>query len=180
MDDKNRFFHTSWRTKPEFQGGFVLDGGVHFSAAARHFLRGEDAPSSVQAFSAQIQPHLPPLDSVHAIVQLQSGAKGVFQHSCGSTLKAFEWAIAFEKGSIVAEPKKVTISGPTGDVVETKDFTRTSGVSEEVAAWAEALQKGVADKRQSPEEALADLEFLEKIFRSGEQNGAAQKYELQL
>lgn len=180
MDDQNRFFQTAWRKEPEFQGGFVLDGGVHFAAAARHFLRGQDAAASVQAFTAQVKPHLPPLDSVHALVKLQSGAAGVFQHSCGSTLKAFEWAVAFEKGSVVAEPKKVVVSGPRGDVLETKDFERTSGVSEEIAAWAEALQKGTPDKNQSPEEALADLEFLEKIFRSGEKDGAVQKYELQL
>jgi predicted dehydrogenase len=180
MDDQNKFFKTSWRQTPDFQGGFALDGGVHFSAGARHFLRGEDAAASVHAFSAQIQPHLPPLDTIHAIIQLKSGAKGVYQQSSGSNLKAFEWSIAFEKGSVVAEPKKVVVAGADGEVIETKEFERTSGVSEEVAAWAESLQKGVADKRQSPEEALADLEFLEKIFRSGEQDGARQTYELQL
>ena len=97
-----------------------------------------------------------------------------------SNLKAFDGSFAYEKGSIVMEPKKVVVSGPSGDVIETKEFERTSGVSEEVAAWAQALQKGEADARQSPEEALADLEFLEKMFRSGEQEGAVQKYELQL
>ena len=180
MDDQNRFFHTGWRMKPDFPGGFVLDGGVHFAAAARQFLRGDQAASSVSAHTAQIREHLPPMDSVHALVKLQSGAAGIFQHSCGSNLKGFEWSFGLEQGSIVMEPKKVVISGPKSEVLETKEFPRTSGVSEEVAAWAGALRKGTPDPKQSPEEALADLEFLEKIFRSGEQDGASQKYELQL
>jgi hypothetical protein len=42
------------------------------------------------------------------------------------------------------------------------------------------LAEGKPDKRQSVEEALADLEFLELMFESGLNGGQAKKYECQL
>lgn len=66
------------------------------------------------------------------------------------------------------------------EVKEVKEFVRTTGVSEEVAAWAEGLVKGEPNLLQSAEEALADLEFLEKMFVSGEEHGAVKTYELQV
>lgn len=180
MDSRNRFFKTAWREKPEFQGGFLLDGGVHYAAGARHFLRGDAAAESVQALTAQAQSYLPPIDTINAVVRLKNGATGVFQHSCGTTMKAFEWVIGCENGSIEVEPKKAVVKNKDGEETETKTFERTSGVTEEVAAWAEALQKGKPDPRQTAQEGLADLEFLEKMFRSGEEQGAVKEYELQL
>ena len=58
----------------------------------------------------------------------------------------------------------------------------TMGIKEryDAKAWAEALVSGKPNPLQSTEEALADLEFLEKIFKSGEQDGTRLKLELQL
>jgi hypothetical protein len=55
-----------------------------------------------------------------------------------------------------------------------------SGVKQEVAAWAESLASGQANHRQSPEEALADLEILEKMLRSGEAQGKVQTLRYQM
>ncbi|KAI9150409.1 hypothetical protein HJFPF1_10175 [Paramyrothecium foliicola] len=178
MQQDNKYYNTSWRTKPEYQGGFLLDGGVHHAAASRLFLSGDNKPASVRAFTTQAQEYLPPIDTVVAIIKTKAGAVGTFQLSSGTLMNAFEWDIACERGTVKAVGQKITVKPVDGDEF-VKEFPRTSGVPEEVAAWAEAIVSGKPNALQSPEEALADLEFMEKLFRSGEQDGASQTYELQ-
>ncbi|KAH7313847.1 hypothetical protein B0I35DRAFT_279392 [Stachybotrys elegans] len=179
MKTDNKYYKTPWRTTPEYQGGFLLDGGVHFAAATRLFLSGDaNKPASVTALTHLSQPHLPPIDTVMAVVRTRSGAVGTYQQSSGSLAGAFEWDVAYERGRVQVKGQTVTVT-PEGGEETVKQFERTSGVAEEVAAWAEAVAAGKPDPLQSPEEALRDLEFLEKMFRSGEQDGALQTYELQ-
>lgn len=178
MSQENQYYKTSWRTKPEYQGGFLLDGGVHHAAASRLFLAGESKAESVRAFTTQAQEHLPPIDTAMAIIKTKAGAVGTFQLSSGSLINAFEWDVSLERGTVKVDGQKVTVKPVDGEE-STKEFSRTSGVSEEVAAWAEALVSGKPNALQAPEEALADLEFMEKLFRSGEQDGASQTLELQ-
>lgn len=178
MKDENKYYKTSWRTKPEYQGGFLLDGGVHHAAGARMFLRGEgNRAVSVRAFTNLTQKHLPPIDTVTAIVKTESGATGTYYHSAGSLMSCFEWEVACEGGSVKLDGDVVTVV-KGGDKVE-KRFERTSGVSEEVDAWAKGILEGRADGMQSPEEALGDLEFLERMFGSGGEGGEEKRYELQ-
>ncbi|KAF7563205.1 hypothetical protein G7046_g926 [Stylonectria norvegica] len=178
MGSDTKWYGTEWRKKPEYQGGFLLDGGVHHAAATRLFLTGESTSVTVRALTSQVQEHLPPIDTVNAIIETKSGASGTFQLSSGSLIDSFEWEFAFEKGTVKVAMETVTVK-PVGGKASVKEFDRTTGVSEEVAAWAESLVAGKANALQSPEEALADLEFLEKMFKSGEQDGAVQRYELQ-
>lgn len=179
MNPDTKWYKTEWRANPGYQGGFLLDGGVHHAAASRLFLHGgENAAASVQAFTNQVQPHLPPIDTVNAIIRTRSGASGSFQHSAGTNLRAFEWDIGYEKGAIRVTGETVTVT-LTDEEPAVKEFTRTTAVEEEVRAWAEGVAEGTPNPLQSTEEALADLEFLEKMFKSGEQDGAPQKYELQ-
>ena len=184
MGPDNRFFHTEWRKTPGYQGGFLLDGGVHHAASSRFFLAGsEDAAEAVIAYSQQAQAHLPPIDTINAVIKTRSGASGSFQHSAGTNLRAFVWDLGYEKGTINVAGEKVTVTTTVqgGEDKETiKEFTRTSGVAEEVDAWAQGIADGKPNPAQSPEEALADLEFMEKIFQSGARDGAPQKYEFQL
>ena len=49
----------------------------------------------------------------------------------------------------------------------------------EVQAWAEGIVSGKPNPEQSPEQALADLEILEKMLTSGDQDGARQVLEYQ-
>lgn len=178
MKPDAKWVGTEWRKKPEYQGGFLLDGGVHHAAATRLFLQGESKPDIVSALTTLTQEHLPPIDTANALVKTKSGASGTFQLSSGSLMSAFEWDFGFERGALKLSGDTVTVKPLDGETT-TKDFPRTSGVSEEVAAWAESLVQGKPNPLQSPREALADLEFMEKIFRSGEQDGAPNQYELQ-
>lgn len=121
--------------------------------------------------------HLPPIDTLNAIVKTQSGGSGSFQHSAGSLLQVFEWSFSYEKGSVKIVGETVTVKPIDGEE-SVKEFSRTNGVTEEVAAWAQSIIDGKVNPLQAPEQALADLEFMEKMFTSGDENGSTQKYEL--
>lgn len=164
---------TEWRKEPSHQGGFVLDAGVHFIAAMRQLL-GSDFVTHLSAFSTQNQPHLPPLDTVDACLKTKSGATGTVSISFGTTLKGSEYAVAYEKGSININTDpigKLTSGKPLeggaivtttvdGKIEETEVHDEGTGVKPEVRAWAEGIVAGKPNARQSPEQALADLEIV--------------------
>ncbi|ODA79228.1 hypothetical protein RJ55_04821 [Drechmeria coniospora] len=181
MKPEAKWYRTAWRQTPAYQGGFLLDGGVHHAAAARFIVLAgdENRAVDVRAFSDRVCEHLPPIDSVAAIVRTASCATGTVQLSAGSLMDAFEWDVACERGSVKSAGETVTVRTADGAAPVVEQFDRVSGVPEEVAAWAAGILAGTPDPRQSAEEALADLEFLEKIFRSGEEDGALKQYEFQ-
>jgi predicted dehydrogenase len=47
----NLSFETQWRKNPDYQGRFLLDGGVHFVAATRTMLGSSDAIVRLSAFT---------------------------------------------------------------------------------------------------------------------------------
>ena len=138
-------------------------------------LLGEDAkPVSLSAFTTLLQEHLPPVDTVNAIWKTGSGISGTFSVSFGTTLSGGEYTIACERGSVTVEGSKVTVrQGEEKDenVSMTEFENQGSGVEQELAAWAQGIVDGRPNPKQSPEEALADLEILEKMLKSGEENG---------
>ncbi|KAI0535079.1 hypothetical protein GGR58DRAFT_24765 [Xylaria digitata] len=177
----NRYYKTPWRTKPEYQGGFLLDGGVHYTAAIRTLLGKDNAVANVIALTSLVTSHLPPKDTINAILQTKSGVVGSYIHSAGTTMQAFDFHVACEHGHVKASPDKVvTVRGLGEDAkTEEKTFEKSPGVKEEIQAWAEALISGEPRPEQTPELALGDLEILEKMLTSGDQNGAPQKLQYQ-
>lgn len=178
MEPDNFWYETDWRRNPQHQGGPLLDGGVHYAAATRLLLQGDSKADIVSAFTTLTQEYLPPIDTVNAIIKTRSGASGTVQCSFGSRMEAFEWDIGFEGGSLNLSGDTVTVRPVSGEVT-VKKFSETSGVAEEIAAWAESLTRREPNPRQSAEEAMADVEFLEIMFRSGEKDGSPMKYSLQ-
>lgn len=177
VSQHSKWYNTEWRKKPDYQGGFLLDGGVHYAAATRLLLGRDDAPSEVQAFTDRVQHHLVPIDTVVAIIKTRRGATGTFQLSEGSLMEAFEWEVACERGTVKLTNETVTVVKQRGSERIVKEFERTRGVGEEVRAWAQSIRDGKPSPLQLPEEALADVEFVEKMFRSSEQGGARKRYE---
>ncbi|RDL37504.1 NAD(P)-binding Rossmann-fold containing protein [Venustampulla echinocandica] len=178
-----KYFETAWRKKPEYQGGFLLDGGVHFVAGTRLLLGEEARPTSLTAYTALLQEHLPPVDTVNSVWQTKSGVSGTFSVSFGTTLSGSEYVIACEKGSVTVGFKKVTVrhgEEKEDNAVVTEFSDEGSGVKEEVASWAESVASGTPNPKQSPEEALADLEILEKMLRSGEGQGKPEGLQYQI
>lgn len=181
MEKTSKWYLTPWRTNPEYQGGFHLDGGVHFTAAFRKMLGSENTVESLIAQTSLVSPHLAPVDSINAVMKTKSGVVGSYIASVGTTMRAFEFHIACEEGVVKAESDKVVTTRGIGEqaVTEEKTWERTSGVKEEVKAWAESILSGIPNPAQAPELALADLELMEKMLVSGELDGARQKLEYQ-
>jgi predicted dehydrogenase len=71
-------FYLGWRGSPDYPGGYLLDSGVHFVALLRQVV-GEI--EHVSAVVSQHRPHLPPADSVTAVMTFANGAQGSFQLS---------------------------------------------------------------------------------------------------
>lgn len=157
---------TEWRKTPTHQGGFLLDGGVHFTAGLRLLLGPSNPLATLSAQTSQLQPHLPPVDTVDAVLKTEHGATGTFSVSFGTSFKGSEWSIACKKGVVSVSGSKVTVGEDTKDVEDEK-----TGVPPEVRKWGDALKAGKANERQIPEEALADLELLEGMLKSGEAGG---------
>lgn len=171
MADMRCWFHaieTAWRKTPAYQGGFLLDGGVHFVAAVRLLIGRANPIIRVSAQTTQLQPYLPPVDTLDAVLKLRSGVTGSFSVSFGTTFSESRYLIACEKGVVEVTENTVSVKQGEGkDVKETNKSFLTDGmaVKEEIDAWAEGLEKGYQDPRQSPEEALKDLEIVSVYLR---------------
>lgn len=174
---------TEWRKKPEYQGGFLLDGGIHCVAGTRVLL-GEDAkPTALSAYTTLLQEHLPPVDTVNSIWQTKSGISGTFSMSFGTTVSGNEYTIACEKGSVTRSKGKVIVregEEKDGNFTESEFTSEGSGVKQEIDAWAESIIGGKANPAQAPEQALADLEILEKMLKSGEGQGKTEALQYQI
>lgn len=156
---------TEWRRNPTHQGGYLLDGGVHYIAGLRLLLGVEPGHqiALLSAFTNQIQPYLPPVDTADVILRTTLGITGVFQISRGTSLRADEWTIACSHGWIKIENEKVTISRD-GQVEVVSIPNERTGVPPEIRAWGESLVVGKTHPDQEPEAALADLELVWSLF----------------
>ncbi|KAG2021590.1 hypothetical protein GB937_004930 [Aspergillus fischeri] len=172
----SKYFKTAWRQTPGYQGGFILDGGVHIIAALRLILGSNDPVATISAQSCLQQQHLLPLDTVNAVMKTKSGATGVLSLSYGSAFNDSVFEFDCEGGVVALNFDTLTIKDESNELA-----FDGRGVSREVAVFATTIASGGSvDKRQSPEEALADLEIMEKMLTSGERDGERQTVELQV
>lgn len=164
---------TAWRKVPEYQGGFILDGGVHQLAGLRLILGTADKVTTVSAQSQLQQSYLPPVDTVDAVVKTSLGATGIVSMSWGSSFNDNVFEFSCEKGVVKLHFDGVKVN----DHDHIIEFDG-KGVGPEIEDFAATIANGgTVSKSQSPEEALADLEMLEQMLQSGERNG--EKIELQ-
>lgn len=171
------------RKVPEYQGGFLLDGGVHFIGGLRLLLEaaGDDI-KQLACFSALLQERLPPVDSVHSIASTRGGANGSICLSFGTEFKsALEIEVVTTEGSVVWDTKDVIVvrRGAGAEKVESrKVFGFDSGVKLEVSSFANSIRVGgTPDPLQSPEQALKDLQVLQALLESGEAKAALKTLE---
>lgn len=155
------FAETEWRKKPTHQGGYLLDGGVHYMAGLRQLLESQSGNHIVRlsAFTNQLRDYLPPADTINAVLKTKSGITGTFQLSVGTSLREDSWTVSCESGWITVEDSKVIICRD-GQVTKKTVPNERTGVPPEVRAWGEALATGKIRKEQEPEAALADLELV--------------------
>lgn len=167
------------RKIPEYQGGFLLDGGVHFVAGLRLLLGAAgDEVQKIACFSTLLEEKLLPVDTVHAIAVTRGGSNGTICISFGTEFKSgLEVEIVTTTGAVTWNPTEVKVvrKDRGGDKTEEKEtFARESGVKPEVVAFAKSIGTGSVNPLQAPGEALLDLEILQTLLESGE-SGASIK-----
>ncbi|EAQ85423.1 hypothetical protein CHGG_09437 [Chaetomium globosum CBS 148.51] len=168
----NKYFNTAWRKTPEYQGGFLLDGGVHFVAGLRFLLEaaGQEIKQLV-GFSGLLDEKLIPVDTVQAVALTGNRKSGTIIITFGTEFKSgTEVEVVTTKGAVSWNPVEVKTVTSKGE--EKKEFPSSNGVTEEVAAFGEAINAGQINNLQSPQEALKDLEILQRLLESGAGEGA--------
>lgn len=156
---------TDWRKVPTHQGGFLLDGGVHYTAGLRYLLGPDTFITRLSAFTTLLKEYLPPVDTVDAILKTNTGVQGTFQVSNGTSLVGPEWTVGCENGSVTVDFSKITVRtlDDKEDVQDIKD--ERTGVPPEVRQWGQALAEGRVNPEQSPSQALGDLELVSLVWR---------------
>ena len=174
VNPRDKYFETSWRKKPTHQGGFLLDGGVHFIAGLRKILPSKFA--HISAFTRLNQEYLAPVDTIHATLQLEDGTTGLFGVTFASIERKYEIELIGEEGSITGQlgygPESVVVLKKGGKEEKTsfKDANR-GAIACEFLAFGRAVLEGKEDRAGDPEEALADLAVLELMLKSGGTGG---------
>ncbi|KAL5043012.1 hypothetical protein BDW71DRAFT_216569 [Aspergillus fruticulosus] len=179
IHDGNPYYATEWRKNPQYPGGFILDAGVHFLAGLREFLGAvDDSIANVAAFGTQIQPHLPPVDTMSGILQLRSGVSGTISLSYATEFKNdFFIEVATTNGSVSMSPAGVTVIERGSDglrMEKTEKFESSTGVAIEVGAFGRSIADHEGNAKLAPEEALLDLKLVELLLKSAEEGGAVQ------
>ncbi|KFY00135.1 hypothetical protein O988_03504 [Pseudogymnoascus sp. VKM F-3808] len=162
-----KYYETQWRKVPGYQGGFLLDGGVHQTAMIR-YISGQEVVET-RGFARQLAAHLPPLDTVNAGILLSGGATGTISMSFASTKRATELTIIGSQGSFFLT------DGPDGFILKLSQLSgsvreetiKSKGVELEIKAFLEAVRVGKAQTRSGPEEALNDLAIIESLCSGG-------------
>lgn len=142
---------------------------------------GDDIPESVIGYSSLAQDYLAPVDTLSAAVKTRSGAIGSFNCSWGTTIqRVAEYTVACEKGSVTIEGDKGWVHHKDGRKEE-KDFpfTQGAGVLQEVEAWGTAIVQAKENPLLMPETTLGDLELLEGMLKSADENGAPKTLKFQ-
>jgi predicted dehydrogenase len=171
-------YHGSGRKIPEYQGGFLLDGGIHFVAALRLLLGAAGHRiAQLACFSALNDKKLVPTDTLHAILGTENGSSGTLTISFGAEFKSgLEVEIVTTNGAVTWNPVEIKTVSREAREPQTETMTRTYGVKEEMEAFGKSLANGSVDIRQTPEEALNDLRVLQALLESGENSGGLKTF----
>jgi predicted dehydrogenase len=169
MQPGGKYYETEWRKKPEYQGGFILDGGVHHVALLR-YVSGQEIVET-RSFARQIAPHLPPTDTVNAALLFSGGAIGTFSMSFASTKSDTEFNFIGTKGSLSMEIDRpdgwqLTLTD-TGKKVVKQATIKSNGVDAEIAAFLKAIAAGKNEDKAGTIEALNDVAVVESLVSEG-------------
>ncbi|KAI0791483.1 oxidoreductase family protein [Irpex lacteus] len=171
----NKYYKTPWRTVPDYQGGFLLDGGVHTVAALRIILPSPLA--TLSGFASLAQPHLKPHDTINAAVATADGAHGLVELTFGSPVPSrseqahnnitITGTDGNGKRGIRVTVYTVTKDDKGRDTGETKEVIEEEavGVNVEVARFVDAIS-GKDDGYGKPADALKDVAFIQAALNS--------------
>lgn len=176
------FFRSDWRRAPDYDGGFLLDGGVHDVASMR-LLFGEVA--EVSARTRAVDPQLPPMDTMAATLTFESGM--LLSYTTSYALDALKIKVLpglrallrndarpvrerYGHKHIVGTEGSIILSRFRLDVVRGLHRKRSwmperHVMAEQLREFHGAVRDGRA-QRNTPQEALRDLEVVEALLAS--------------
>ncbi|KAH8928545.1 NAD(P)-binding protein [Atractiella rhizophila] len=169
----SKYYNTPWRTIPDYQGGFLLDGGVHSTALLSRVVL-HSPVVEVSAYTDLLHKHLAPEDSIRSIIKLEDGTKGTFNLSFGMEEKPItrRWlTVLGSEGALEllspfgTQGYKLSLRTKGSEEVEEKEW-KSDGIVNEIGEWIEAIKKGIV-KKGGPEFALLDLSIIEACLNSG-------------
>lgn len=176
----SKYWSTSWRTVPEYQGGFLLDGGVHTAAALRTIL--PQRITHLCGFASLTREHLVPHDTTHAVLKCadagsEAGAHGILELSFagapGSGV-ANGISVTGTKGwlGITSAASKIRVAVRMHEQEEEVTEYPQSGVEAELVAFFDAItnvKQGAEGSNTlgDPSGALWDVALVEATLNSG-------------
>ncbi|KAI0033025.1 oxidoreductase family protein [Vararia minispora EC-137] len=172
-DKENPYYKTPWRTVPGYQGGFLLDGGVHFVAGLRMLL-----PSPIthlSSFAALNREHLVPKDTLQTIARTADGVTGTFTLTFGAPDGAYGvrngWFIAGADGALTItrtheEREMYSVSIRAAGGKDEVEEVPVQGVEQELKAFFTRIAGATEDGSQNPRGPLADVAFIEAALNS--------------
>jgi len=183
LDQSSKWYKTPWRTVPDYQGGFLLDGGVHQAAILRKILPSRIA--YLTGFATLNKDYLAPHDTIVTALKTADGATGSFELTFAAPSSSLS-----EKANrtiIIGEQGWAEVGNATNDkgvgVIRTTfhrqvgDEARKEvpaieeprcGVESELQSFFEAIG-GKDDGLGEPREALKDVAIIQAALTS---NGA--------
>jgi len=162
--ENNKYAQTGWRRHPQYKGGFVTDGGIHYVAALRDIF-GEISHGI--AFTKMVNPELGDIDSmsfqfitnksIHGILNLFFSSNGYEENTM---------LISSVRGSILIEGNKLTLKNESGMVFE-EEVEDDMGYKEEFEDFYMGIRLG--RKVKSPfYEGYKDLQVIMAAINSAD------------
>lgn len=179
MNTSNKYYSTKWRFVPNYQGGYIFDGGVHEICKLR-MMFGE--VEEVTALVHQFKSDLPPADSVSATMRFKSGVLCTYTHTfTASALPVVAATISHEilvsgtHGTINAKNNELLINFLDPATNEAQRVTipveneqGQLSIRREIEAFARAALGAPATNfaHYTPEQALQDVAIVQSILES--------------
>ncbi|KAJ7180933.1 hypothetical protein C8R46DRAFT_1070972 [Mycena filopes] len=185
IDVDNKWYKTPWRTVPDYQGGFLLDGGVHTIGALRTML--PQSLTHLSAFASLNHEYLKPHDTIHAVTKAGAHFHGIVELTFGAPTKsvppADQFVITGSEGwmtvnSVRVEGKgvyrivikrAVKVEGEPATEVEEVIEELGMGVEAEFASFFDAVAGKTTLDIGDPFDALKDVAFIQAGLNSGGQ-----------
>ncbi|KAF9462193.1 hypothetical protein BDZ94DRAFT_1194870 [Collybia nuda] len=133
IDKESKWYKTPWRTVPDYQGGFLLDGGVHTVAALRVML--PEQLTHLSGFASLNKDYLKPHDTINTVVRAGSHFHGTVEMTFASPTKTRPvsdgFVITGTDGWISVN--QVSVAGSTAPALRVliKSVVKTEGKPEE-------------------------------------------------
>lgn len=168
MAPDSKYYKTAWRNSPGYQGGFILDAGVHIIALVR-MVAGQEIVET-KSFTAQFSSHLRPVDTVNAALRFSKGAQGTLSISYAAATYIMEFVFIGTSGVLTVRCAGLdtTLRMEGADLKPiSEEVFKADGIQNEISAFVHAVVVGKGDNAGSPREALADVAVIESICSGG-------------